>query len=325
MSEEIAVDDNLEARPDMFPVTRVNSVYPMAGEWELMSGIAKTLVSSGMLPSTIDTPQKALAIMLKGRELGIPAMQSFTHIYVVSGKPACSSELMLGLMARGGVTWKWINDGRDRKEAVIQLSRENFEDYTSRFTKEDADKIQKQEGGKTVKATDTATWKQYMPNMLRSRAISNAARAFAPDLIGGMSYTIEELMPHDSLVAVEAEVKVVEEEAKQDAVRRKAERDFARRSGQGKRIIKAVKVIVGLTGSMDAIHDFFTESYGMDYHLASCLSEETGEEMVFSDGSSLIPDLEEVLTSLRELYKEVQVEAWEVKDDIGPVLIREKE
>ena len=208
--------------------THINSIYPLEGEWKLMMSMASTLVKSGMLPQSINTPQQALAVMLKGRELGIPAMQSFSHIYVVSGKPACSSELMLALLARGGITWTWKKDGTDRKCAEIIFHRKGFKDYLSRFTLEDAEKIVKHEDGKQKKATDTYTWKSYMPNMLRARAISNGARIIGPDLIGGMSYTVEELVQNDSVAAVEAEVRGVTEDIDNKTEERKRKAVFGR-------------------------------------------------------------------------------------------------
>lgn len=217
--------------------THINSIYPLEGEWKLMMSMASTLVKSGMLPQSINTPQQALAVMLKGRELGIPAMQSFSHIYVVSGKPACSSELMLALLARGGVTWTWKKDGTDRKCAEIVFHRKGFKDYLSRFTLQDAEKIVKYEDGKQKKATETYTWKSYMPNMLRARAISNGARIIGPDLIGGMSYTVEELVQNDSVASVEVEVREVTE-------------DMDNKTEERKR-----KVVLGrVLKAMDSIH-----------------------------------------------------------------------
>ena len=305
------VDMELQPSPEITQMLQAkevkHSLYPTQGEWTMMFDMAKTLVMSGMLPSGLDTPQKAMTVMLKGRELGIPAMQSISHIYVVDGKPACSSELMLALMIRGGVTVGWLKDGRDGKEASICLRRRGFDDFTSTFSFEDAKKITKYENGEKKKATETYTWKSYLPNMLRSRAISNGARVFAPDLIGGMSYTVEELVDYDSLQAVEAEVRVVSDEMEEEMKKRREEKDQRRREGDYKRLVGAVSQIVQIAGTIQPIVEFFYDGFSIetpeispgDYELADLWPLD-----VFNE----VEDLEEPLKGLRKLYKEVKEE-----------------
>jgi len=279
--------------------TKNISLYPQVGEWSMMNDMAKTLISSGMLPSSIDTPQKAMAVMLKGRELGIPAMQSFTHIYVVEGKPACSSELMLALMARGGVSWEWLDDGRGKNKcAVINFSRQGFPDYVSSFSYEDAEKIVKYEKGKPVKATETYTWKQYLPNMLRARAISNGARVFAPDLIGGMSYTVEELIDHDSVNAIEVEVKEVNSELAEANKVKLEKKKESQRASQYKKILNAVEQFGIAVGNTDAVKSYFSDELGVD------LKDE--DPCLTLEDLDPIEDLEAVLSRLRVIYKEVK-------------------
>jgi hypothetical protein len=145
--------------------------------------MGQKLVASGLLPTTIKKPEAAAAIILKGRELGIPAMQAFSHIHVIQGKPTCSSELMLALLARGGVTWDWISDG-SQGSAEIVFRRAGFGEATGRYTIAEA---------RTAKLTAKDTWKNFESNMLRARAISNGARMIGPDLLSGMSYTPEEM------------------------------------------------------------------------------------------------------------------------------------
>lgn len=157
-------------------------VLPSPAQWQTMLQMADTLVKSGFLPKTIDTPAKATAVILKGRELGIPAMQSFSHIYIIEGKPTCSAELQLALLARGGVTWEWRESSGNAAEIIY--SRPGWSAFSSRFDMEDA---------KRANLVNKATWKAYPANMLRARAISNGARMIGPDLLAGMSYTPEEL------------------------------------------------------------------------------------------------------------------------------------
>ena len=47
-------------------------------------------------------PQSAVAIMVKGMELGLPAMAALNGITVIQGKPTVSPQLMLSLINRSG-------------------------------------------------------------------------------------------------------------------------------------------------------------------------------------------------------------------------------
>ena len=57
---------------------------------------ANVWVTSKLLPASVDTPEKAVVIVLKGKELGLEAMASFDLIDVIMGKPALKPE-SLGL------------------------------------------------------------------------------------------------------------------------------------------------------------------------------------------------------------------------------------
>lgn len=176
------------------------SIMPAASEWQMIISMADTLVKSGFLPKAIKTKEAAAAIILKGRELALPPMTAFGSIHVISGKPSCSSDLQLALLARGGVTWEWLKDGSDG-EAVIQFKRKGFGDAFGRFTIAEARiaeviEVEYHGQNKNVKRTklaDKDTWKSYPANMLRARAVSNGARMIGSDLLMGMIYTPEEL------------------------------------------------------------------------------------------------------------------------------------
>ena len=156
---------------------------PTTTEWQTMVEMAGVLIKSNMLPGGIRTQEQAVAVILKGHELGLQPMQSFALIHVISGKPTASSEFMLGLLARGGVTWNWIEKG-DNGKAIIEFRREGFEPVCGTFTKEEAQQ---------ARLTGKDTWKNYPANMLRARAVANGARMIGPDLLMGMSYTPEEM------------------------------------------------------------------------------------------------------------------------------------
>jgi len=51
-------------------------------------------------PSHIKSPEQAVVIMLKGRELGLPALYALATIGVINGKPVVAAEVMASLVYR---------------------------------------------------------------------------------------------------------------------------------------------------------------------------------------------------------------------------------
>lgn len=160
------------------------SLLPEVSEFQMMKELAQMSVKSGLLPTSIKTPEAAMIIMLKGRELGIPAMQAFSHIHVINGKPAMSAELMLTQIYKHipRVSINYIQS--DDKACVIECQRPNSNKVQWSFTIEEA---------KRAELLSKGPWKQYPAAMLRARAISIMARAQFPDALNGVSYTPEEL------------------------------------------------------------------------------------------------------------------------------------
>ena len=48
-------------------------------------------------------PEEAAFLLMTGRELGLSPMQSLRGIYVVSGKPVLSADLMVAAVRRSGL------------------------------------------------------------------------------------------------------------------------------------------------------------------------------------------------------------------------------
>lgn len=152
--------------------------------WAIIREQAGVLVKSGFLPPGINTPEKAIAIMIKGVELGIPPMQAFSHIYIISGKPGMSAELMFSLILRAIPNLTFHYKKRDDTACIIVATRPGGKPEEFSFTMEDA---------KKAGLLSNQTWSKYPRAMLRSRCISEMARTLFPDLLMGCSYTPEEL------------------------------------------------------------------------------------------------------------------------------------
>lgn len=153
---------------------------------------ASILVSSGLLPYQVNTPEKAMTIILKGRELGIPPMLALSQIVIINGKPAMQSELMLALIYKKLPDFKMEILRSDAEGCIIKVSRDgkNFSEFP--FLKSDAERAELFEKSRN-KGKGPGPWLTYPTAMYRARCISAMARILAPDVILGVSYTPEEL------------------------------------------------------------------------------------------------------------------------------------
>lgn len=161
------------------------------------------LVKSGLLPVAINTPEKALAVALKGHEIGIPLMQAFAHIHIINGKPTMSSELMLVMIYKHHPHAILEFDSTDTYCSIKSARSAKHPIQTFRFSWDDA---------KRADLLKKTTWNQYPRAMLKARAISEMARTVFPDALCGISYTPEELgaevaMNDDGIIDVVVEKK----------------------------------------------------------------------------------------------------------------------
>ena len=160
-----------------------SSLYPSATEWVMMKEQASMLIKTNFLPSSVRTPEQAIAIMLKGREVGMPPMQAFSHINIIKGKPTISAEGMLALIFRNYPTTKLDYIQNDNEACVIEITKPGNSASRFGFTIADA----KQAG------IYKDNWLKYPRAMLRSRVVSEMARSLYPEALMGISYTPEEM------------------------------------------------------------------------------------------------------------------------------------
>lgn len=155
-----------------------SSIIPGKSEWSLMRDMAQSLVPTGFLPESIKTPEQAVAIMLKGRELNVPPMYALSNIAIVKGKPTISAEMMLALIYRDhGKRAIRVKESTNER-CTVEYRLDGWDDVSSySFTMDDA---------KKAGLTGNQTWSKYPAAMLRARCISAVARMAFPECIAGM-------------------------------------------------------------------------------------------------------------------------------------------
>lgn len=188
--------------------TRPASV-PQAYDLDATLRLAENLIQSRMLPDAIKTPQQAMMIILKGRELGVPPVYALTHINIIQGKPSASPEMMLALIHQKvpGATVKFK-----------KLSREGCEIHAKRPEEDELTVITfDQEDARLAGLLNKQNWRSYPRAMYRSRAVAEMARTVFPDAISGVSYTPEELGADVRVADDGLTIEVVPEKTRYDA------------------------------------------------------------------------------------------------------------
>jgi hypothetical protein len=142
---------------------------------------------------------QAIVKIQAGAELGIPPFAAMSGISIIQGKPALGASLIAGLI-KSSHKYDYRVTRHDTTGCTIEFYEGETKLGESSFTAEDA----KRAGllGKDI-------WNKYPRNMMFSRAMSNGARWYTPDLFTGPIYTPEEL----DGTALEADYRVVEEPA----------------------------------------------------------------------------------------------------------------
>jgi hypothetical protein len=161
-----------------------DALLPSTTQWNLMRDEAAVLLKSGFLPDSIKTAEQALTIMLKGRELGIAPMRALENINVIKGRTSTSAELQLSMIYENIPGARVEFPVYNHDAVTVRGSRPGHKPLSITWTIEDASRA-------ALLGKDS--WKKFPRAMLRSRAISELARAMFPDGIAGLSYTHEEL------------------------------------------------------------------------------------------------------------------------------------
>lgn len=140
----------------------------------------------GFIPSHFQNSAQVAAVILAGRELGVGPMASLRSFYLVGGKLGMDASFVSGRMLAHGIALEWLRD--DDECASVRLSRAGMPPYVSTFSRADAER---------AGLWGSATWRKYPRAMLRARAITAGARAYAADCFAGSVYTPDELRGGD--------------------------------------------------------------------------------------------------------------------------------
>lgn len=148
--------------------------------------LAVQIAQTEFVPASLrGKPAAVMAAMLTGHEVGIGPMMALKQIHVVEGRPAMAAELMRALVQRAGHDI-WFHEKSNTK-VTIRAHRSTWpEDRVASvtWTIDDA---------KKAGLDGRQNWRKYPRAMLGARATAELCRDEFADVLGGISYTVEEL------------------------------------------------------------------------------------------------------------------------------------
>jgi len=148
--------------------------------WRMVQEIAPVMHKSRLFG--VMSQEQAIAIMLKGWELGLSLTASFEFIAVIKGRPTLvpRGALALAIQSNELEAFEVKDVEKDGQPWACTVSgkRRNGMAYTVTYTMDDARRAGLVKPG--------SGWETYPANMLRWRAIGFWLDVVMPDIIGGM-------------------------------------------------------------------------------------------------------------------------------------------
>lgn len=132
-------------------------------------------------------PEAVLAVLLRGRALGVDATTALSSFHVIKGKPVMHATLIVGLVLKSKCAEYFdLVESTDEKATWATKRVNGRREVIMSFTIQDAEKAGLLNGGKD------SNWFKYRKAMLRHRASTELARAVYPDVTTGL-YTEDEI------------------------------------------------------------------------------------------------------------------------------------
>jgi len=153
----------------------------------VMMHVADKYSRSSLLPQSLrGKPQDILIILQMGAEFGLKPLQAINMINVIQGKPSVSSQGMIALIRQrypAAIIKIELDDANIVAKCTMGRCQEDTATYTSTWDMKRATKME---------LAHRPQYKKQPLNMLKWRAVSDAARTVFPDVISGL-YTEDEV------------------------------------------------------------------------------------------------------------------------------------
>ncbi len=143
-----------------------------------LASLAEKLAPRSMLPEKLrNKPHDVLAIVMAGRELGLPPWASIRLLNVIEGKPVLTADGMVAVARGSGKCVSFDMIESTDKIATFETVRHGGKPQRMSFTIEEA---------KTAGLTNKDNWKKHSAAMLRARAQAALCRVVYQDVLAGV-------------------------------------------------------------------------------------------------------------------------------------------
>jgi hypothetical protein len=163
-------------------VERHVALLPKADEFRAMLEVASQFaqVAGQLIPKDLNTPAKVFAVMELGRELGIPPMAAFNHVYIVNGRAQPDAQLQMGLVKSRDRTAEFIFHKQTAEACDAELKRGGKSVVRITYTIEDA-----QRSGQ-MRRVPGGPWEKYPLDMLTWATVKRLCKLGAPDIVNAI-------------------------------------------------------------------------------------------------------------------------------------------
>jgi len=175
-------------------LTVVNRPQLTLSIWEMIERIAPAMYLARLFG--VSSKEQAMAVMLKGFEMGMGLAASFEYIHIVEGKPSLSPRGALAMIhsspLNAGIKIENLTDGNGKPSGCrvwMKRADTGFE-HTITWTIEDAERANLITKAGTTRADGTVrgigNWEKWPANLCRWRAVGFCADVVFPEVGGGM-------------------------------------------------------------------------------------------------------------------------------------------
>lgn len=164
--------------------------------------LAKGLAGTDFVPNHFrGKPADTAVAIMKGAALGLDPVAALEAIYVISGKPALYTRSMVALtLSAGHQIW---TENASNSEVTV-CGRRRGSDHVERSTWDTA-------RAKTAGLDKNQQYARHPEAMLYARAAGDICRRIAPDVLAGLSYSVEELQEDDTTTIIQRKPKTSQE------------------------------------------------------------------------------------------------------------------
>jgi hypothetical protein len=155
--------------------------------WQEAFEFAKAIAPTELVPKAFrNRPDAVMATIIKGHELGVPALHALSQIYVIDGRPCVAAELQRALILSHGHE-VWSDPDYYNATRVDLYGRRRGGQHVQRITWTIDD-------AKRANLAGKPNWRTYPRQMLLARCSGELGRLMFADVLAGLGVNYEELL-----------------------------------------------------------------------------------------------------------------------------------